>query len=87
MNCETPAQCADSTVGLPATMVSYAHGMRMKAAVAAGGATVRFTTTTTRGTDFGLDASGALVQTWGGSGAGAGVSIRRLQPTRCRALC
>ena len=30
MNCETPEQCDDQSVGLPATMVSYADGLRLR---------------------------------------------------------
>ena len=74
MNCEGATQCDDRHVGLPATMVGHEAGLRLRDAAAApsGGATVRFVTRVTRGTNFGLNAHGALVQTWGGAGAGAG---------------
>ena len=78
MNCEG-AQCDDQSVGLPASMVSYPDGLLLEAAIAAASAaetnaSVRFATAVTRGTNFGINADGELVQTWGGSGAGAGTT-------------
>ena len=72
MNCETPAECADTNVALPATMVSFEVGQAIVASLKKG-ATVSmgFSTLQVRGTDFGVDSHGRLQQTWGGSGLGA----------------
>ena len=72
MNCVGEAECSNSSVALPATMISHAAGETAVSALARGEhVAISFVTTETHGTDFAIDADGALQQSWGGSGLGA----------------
>jgi len=71
MNC-VGAECNDASVGLPATMIPYAVGQRLSAAIERGERVLMgFSTIASRGTDFLIGADGKLGQSWGGSGLGA----------------
>jgi hypothetical protein len=72
MNCKG-AECDDQSVGLAATMIPWEAGTAISDALSANESVgMSFTSTQVAGTDFAIDAAGALQQSWGGSGAGAG---------------
>ena len=69
LQCVGDAQCNDQSFGLPAVSVSNETGQLLLLS-SPQGAFVSFSTIEQCGTSFGVNATGALVQTWGGSGLG-----------------
>ena len=75
MRCLSAAECDDQSIGLPATMVSHEDGAAIAAALVDGEeVSLSFASVQARGTDFAIDREGRLVQSWGGSGLGAGTT-------------
>lgn len=72
MECVGTSQCSDGSVGLPATMIRHEDGAFLLASLQAGeSVSIEFNTVASLGTDFLIDAQGAIRQSWGGSGLGS----------------
>eukprot|EP00656_Telonema_subtile_P016718 TRINITY_DN18855_c0_g1_i1.p1 TRINITY_DN18855_c0_g1~~TRINITY_DN18855_c0_g1_i1.p1 ORF type:complete len:590 (+),score=142.77 TRINITY_DN18855_c0_g1_i1:312-2081(+) len=73
LNCDTAECSLAAQPNIPVSMITYEDGAAIQAHITAGQSlSMQFSTIVSAGTDFGIDAGGALQQTWGGSGAGPG---------------
>lgn len=72
MTC-TPTECADTSLAISATMVSYSVGDALRTALSNGTRVlVSFATVQVPGTDIAIDSKARAVQSWGGTGLGSG---------------